>query len=185
LITCGEPWVIAYEPATGAELWRASCLAGQIVSSPVCANGLVYVVSPDNKLAAIRPDGRGDVTGTHLVWTAEGALPSIPSPVCNGELLWLVDTGGVVTCYDAKSGQKAWEKDLGASFQASPTIVGNTLYLLSDGGSLLALEAGRQYAPSGRIELGEQCLASPAFCRDRLYVRTKHHLVCLGSSRTE
>ncbi len=185
LITCAEPWVIAYEPATGGEIWRASCLAGQIVSSPIYANGLVYVVSPDNTLAAIRPGGRGDVTRTHLVWTAEGALPSIPSPVCNGELLWLVDTGGMVTCYDAKSGQAVWEKDLGASFQASPTIIGNRLYLLSDSGSLFVLEAGRQYALSRRVELGEQCLASPAFCRDRVYIRTKHHLVCLSSSRIE
>jgi outer membrane protein assembly factor BamB len=185
LITCAEPWLIAYEPTTGSEIWRANCLAGQIVSSPVYANGLVYVVSPDSTLAAIRPDGHGDVTRTHLVWTADGALPSIPSPVCNGELLWLVDTGGVVTCYDAKDGQKVWEKDIGASFQASPTIIGSRLYLLSDSGTLFILEAARQYKLTGRVELGEQCLASPAYCRDRMYVRTKHHLVCLGSSRTE
>lgn len=181
LITCAEPWVIAYEPATGGEIWRANCLAGQIVSSPVYVNGLVYVVSPDDKLAAIRPDGRGDVTGTHVVWTAEGALPSIPSPVCNGELLWLVDTGGVVTCYDARNGQNVWEKDVEASFQASPTLVGDRLYLLSDGGTLLLLEAGRQYALAGRVELGGQCLASPACCGQRMYIRTKHHLLCLGS----
>lgn len=181
LITCAEPWVVAYEPATGGQIWRANCLAGQIVSAPVYANGLVYVVSPDNKLAAIRPDGRGDVTQTHLVWTAEGALPSIPSPVCNGELLWLVDTGGVATCYDAKDGRKVWEKDMGTSFQASPTVIGKRLYLLSDGGTLFILEAGRQCTLLDRIELEEPCLASPAWCRDRMYIRTKSHLICLGS----
>ncbi len=180
LITCAEPWVIAYVPTTGQEIWRADCLSGQIVPSPIHANGLVYVVSPDGKLAAIRPDGRGDVTKTRLVWTADGALPSICSPVCNGELLWLLDTGGIVTCCDARTGEKLWEKDLGASFQASPTVEGDSLYLLSDGGTLFLLGASRQYEPVGRIELGESCQASPAFRHGRMYIRTKRHLLCLG-----
>ncbi len=182
LITVAEPCLIAYEPATGRELWRANCLSGQIVPSAIHANGLVYVVSPDGKLAAVRPDGQGDVTGTHIVWTAEGTLPSICSPVCNGELLWLLDTGGVVTCYDAKTGERLWENDLGTSCQASPTIAGDLLYILSDGGSLFTLQADRQFIVKGRIELGESCQASPAFHLGRIYVRTKQHLLCLGAS---
>lgn len=182
LIACAEPWVIAYEPATGREIWRAECLSGQIVPSPIHANGLLYVVSPDDKLAAIRPNGRRDVTKTHLAWTTDGALPSICSPVCNGELLWLLDTGGILTCCDARTGERLWEKDLGASFQASPTVEGDLLYLLSDGGTLFLLEAGRQYKLAGRIELGEGCQASPAFRQGRMYIRTKRHLLCLGKS---
>lgn len=180
LITCAEPWVTAYEPATGREIWRAGCLSGQIVSSPIYANGLVYVVGPDSCLAALRPEGRGDVTKTHVVWTAEENLPSVCSPVCNGELLWLVDSGGIVTCHDARTGQRVWEKDLGASFQASPIVVGDRLYAPSDSGTLFIIQAARQYALVGRIELGESCQASPAFHQGRLYVRTKRHLVCLG-----
>ncbi len=182
LITCAEPWVIAYEPATGRELWRAGCLSGQIVSAPVYANGLVYVVGPDSCLAALRPNGRGDVTKTHVVWTAEENLPSVCSPVCNGELLWLVDSGGVVTCYDAVTGQKVWEKDIGGSFQASPSVAGDLLYLPSDNGTLFILKAARQYALVDRIELGDGCLASPAFHQGRVYLRTKHHLLCLGDA---
>lgn len=182
LITSAEPWLIAYEPATGREMWRANCLSGQIVPSAVHANGLVYVVSPDGKLAAVRPDGQGDVTTTHIIWSAEGTLPSICSPVCNGELLWLVDTGGVVTCYDAKTGGKLWENDLGASCQASPTIIGDLLYIVSDGGSLFTLKADRQFTVKGRIELGESCQASPAFHQGRMYIRTKQHLLCLADS---
>ncbi len=181
LLTCAEPWLSACEPATGSEIWRANCLSGQIVPSAVCANGLVYAVSPDGKLVAVRPDGRGDVTATHIVWTAEGALPSICSPLCNGELLWLVDTGGVVTCYDAKTGERLGEHDLGASCQASPTIAGGLLYILSDGGSLFTLKADRQFAVRSRIELGEGCLASPALHQGRMYLRTKQHLLCLGA----
>jgi outer membrane protein assembly factor BamB len=182
LITCAEPWVIAYEPATGRELWRAGCLSGQIVSAPVYANCLVYVVGPDSCLAALRPNGRGDVTKTHVVWIAEENLPSVCSPVCSGELLWLVDSGGIVTCYDAATGQKVWEKDIGGSFQASPGVAGDLLYLPSDSGTLFILKAARQYALAGRIELGEGCQASPAFHQGRIYIRTKRHLVCLGDT---
>jgi len=180
LITCAEPWVIAYEPATGREMWRASCLGGQIVSSPVYVNGMVYVVSPDAWLAAIRSDGRGDVTKTHIVWTAEENLPSVCSPVCNGELLWLVDSGGIVTCYDALNGQKVWEKDVGDSFQSSPSVAGDLLYLLSDSGTLFVVKTTRRYELAGRIELGEDCQASPAFHHGCVYIRTKRHIVCLG-----
>jgi outer membrane protein assembly factor BamB len=180
LLTCAEPWLIAYEPATGQEMWRADCLGGQIVPSPIYANGLVYVVSPDASLAAVRPGGRGDTTRTHIVWTAEENLPSVCSPVCNGELVWLVDSGSVVTCCDAKDGRKVWEHELGGSFQASPTVAGNLLYVLSDGGTLFVLEAGRQYALVDRVELGEGCQASPSFRQGRMYIRTKRRLVCLG-----
>jgi outer membrane protein assembly factor BamB len=180
LVTCAEPWLIAYEPATGREIWRANCLSGQIVPSPVYANGLLYVVSPDGKLVALRPDGSGDVTNTHVAWSAEEGLPSICCPVCNGELLWLVDSGGVVTCYDAKNEQMVWQHDLGAGCQASPTIIGDRLYILGDNGTLFVLEAGRRFVLQDRIELGEACQASPAVHEGRLFLRTKHHLVCLG-----
>jgi outer membrane protein assembly factor BamB len=182
LVTCADPWAIAYEPRTGREIWRANCLAGQIVPSPVFANGLLYIVSPDGKLVALRPNGHGDVTDTHLVWTADGALPSIPSPVCNGDLLWLVDTGGIVTCFDARNGQTVWEEDVGASFQASPAIIGDRLYLLSDSGTIFILDSGRQYSLFARIKLGEGCLASPAYSQGRIYVRGKSHLFCLGNT---
>ncbi|MHC4633374.1 MAG: outer membrane protein assembly factor BamB family protein, partial [Planctomycetota bacterium] len=75
LITCGDPWVIAYDPANGAELWRAECLAGEVAPSPIYANGLVFAIEPYTKLVAIRPDGRGDVTKTHIAWSVEDGTP--------------------------------------------------------------------------------------------------------------
>jgi outer membrane protein assembly factor BamB len=182
IITCGDPWVISYELTTGQELWRAKCLGGDVVPSAVYVNGLVYAVSPDGKLAAIRPGGRGEVTETHILWSVEGDLPSICSPVCNGPLIWLVDSGGLVTCHDATNGERIWQRDLGASFQASPTVVGDLLYVLSDDGTLFILKADRTYALVGRIELGEPCQASPAFQAGRMYIRTEHHLYCFGGS---
>ncbi|MGD8501499.1 MAG: PQQ-binding-like beta-propeller repeat protein, partial [Phycisphaerales bacterium] len=100
IITCGDPWVVAYEPAKGTELWRANCLAGDIAPSPIYAGGLIFVVEPYSKLAAIRPDGRGDVTGTHIAWNMEEGAPDICSPVSNGELIFLLATEGLLGCYE-------------------------------------------------------------------------------------
>lgn len=182
IITCGDPWVIAYEPATGTEIWRAECLGGEVVSSPVYINGLVFAVSVDGVLAAIRPNGKGDVTKTHIVWSAEEGLPSICSPVTDGRLLWLVDSGGLVTCYDVKDGTKVWEKELETSFQASPSLVNDLLYLLSDQGVLYILRAASRYELVRRLEVGEQCQASPAFQTGRMYIRAKDHLYCFGDT---
>lgn len=193
IITSADPWVIAYEPATGDEIWRAKCLSGQVVPSPIYANGLVYAVSADSKLAAIRPDGRGDVTEKHIVWSADEGLLSICCPVCNGELVWLLDTGGLLTCYDAMYGKKIWQMELDSSFQASPTVVRNhalrepndLLYLLGDDGTVFILKADKQYTLLSRIELAEPCQASPAFQPGRIYIRTKHHLYCFSRRRSE
>src|SRR5438128_1800588 len=83
---------------------RRDRLDGEVTPSPVFAGGTLFIVSPSNKLQAIRPDGQGDVTKTHLGWMAEDGIPDITSPVSNGELVFVIDTGGMLTCYDAKDG---------------------------------------------------------------------------------
>jgi outer membrane protein assembly factor BamB len=180
IITLGVPWVIAYAAQDGSEIWRADCLDGEVTPSPVFAGGTVFAVHPLNKLQAIRPDGQGDVTKTHLGWTAEDGIPDVTSPVSDGELVFLADTGGTVTCYDAKSGRKQWEHDCGEEFKASPTIVGDKLYLFSRKGTMLVLEAARAFREVSRSALGEQVFASPAFAGQRIFVRGVKHLVCIG-----
>ncbi len=181
IITCGSPWVIAYDPATGAELWRADCLGGDVAPSPIYANGLVFAVNASYYLAAIRPGGQGDVTKTHIVWTAEEGLPDICSPVSNGELVFVLTTyGGILTCYDAQDGSFVWEKKLGTSFRTSPSLVGERLYLMSQSGVMFIVEAGREYKELGSAELGEASNACPAFLDGRIYIRGKEHLYCIG-----
>jgi outer membrane protein assembly factor BamB len=181
VITLAVPWVISYGASDGKELWRADCLDGEITPSPVFAGGTLLVVHPSSKLQAIRPDGEGDVTNTHLGWVAEDGIPDVTSPVSNGELVFLVDTGGVLTCYDAKSGRKQWEHDLGEECKASPSIVGDKLYLIMRPGTLVVVEAARQFKELGRSALGEPVFASPAFAQHRIFVRGTKRLICIGA----
>ncbi len=180
IITCGNPWVIAYEPASGTELWRAKCLGGDIAPSPVYGNGLVFVTNTYEILAAIRPGGEGDVTETHIAWTAEDGLPDICSPLANGELVFLLETYGFLTCYDAKDGTKVWEHDLDETFTASPSLAGDNLYFLTDDGIMIIVEAGREFKEVGRSKLGEIFEACPAFLDGRIYIRGEENLYCIA-----
>jgi outer membrane protein assembly factor BamB len=182
VITCGNPWVIAYNPAIGKELWRTKCLSGDIAPSPIYANGLVFAANEYAYLAAIRPDGEGDVTETHIVWKAEDGLPNICSPLSNNELVFLLASYGILTCYNAQDGSVVWEQDLRASFKSSPSLVGDKVYLMSEEGVMFIIAAGREYKELGRAELGEKAHTSPAFMDGRIYIRGKENLYCIGNN---
>lgn len=181
IVALGGQWAIGYGLGDGAELWRADLLVGEVAPSPIFVNGLVMVPSPTDKLVALRPDGKGDVTKTHVVWTAEDNLPDIGSPASNGALVFIVNTSGVLTCYDAKTGKKQWEHELEFEVNASPAIAGPHLLVLGrTGAAVIAEAAATEFKPVARLELGEPVYASPALVQNRLVVRTARTLLCLG-----
>lgn len=181
VITLAVPWVIAYSVADGAELWRVECLNGEITPSPVFAAGLVIVASPSEKLVAIRPDGQGDVTKTHVAWTNEDNVPDVTSPVANAELVFTVTTSGLVTCYDAKEGKKLWEHDVELECHASPSLAGNRLYVLTQKGVAVVIEAARQFKEIARSETPDAFHASPVFAPDRIFLRGVTNVWCLAT----
>ena len=180
LITCADPFVISYNAGTGAELWRADCLSGDVAPSSIYAGGFVFAIEPYNALVAIRPDGRGDVTETHIAWTAEDNIPDICSPVSDGELIWLLNTEGRLICYEVASGKRVWLHKFDDMFQASPSLVGDKLMLISEDGVVIVVEAGRKFVEIGKSELGEGCYASPAFAEGKVYIRGTENLYCIG-----
>jgi outer membrane protein assembly factor BamB len=182
IITCASPWVAAYDPVTGAEIWRVNFKEGEVAPSPIYASGLVFAVRADGDLTAIRPTGRGDVTQTHVAWTAYDGLPDICRPVGNEECVFLLTSDdGTLTCYDAREGRMLWEASLDGIFLASPSLVGDRLYLLNEKGVMIVLSAGREYKELGRAELRERVDASPAFAGGRIYIRGEGHLYAIGS----
>jgi outer membrane protein assembly factor BamB len=180
VITLAVPWVIAYAATDGTELWRVEGLNGEITPSPVFAGGLLLVASPSEKLLAIRPDGQGDVTKTHVVWTNEDNVPDVTSPTSTGELVFAVTTSGMLTCFDAKDGKKLWEHDFDMECHASPSIAGNRLYLVSQKGTVVVVEATRQFKEVSRVEMGDAFHASPAFVQDRIFLRGVTNFWCVG-----
>jgi outer membrane protein assembly factor BamB len=179
VVTLAVPWVISYAPQDGAELWRAECLDSEITPSPIFAGGTVFAISPNAKLQALRPDGHGDVTKTHLGWSAEDGIPDITSPVTDGELMFVLSSEGLLTCYDAKDGKKQWDHDFNEKCHASPSIAGKHLYVITNKGVLIVLDVARAFQEVARSPLGEQVFASPAFAQGRIFIRGFQHLFCL------
>ncbi len=180
IITLALPFVMCHALADGNELWRADLMEGEVTPSPIFAGGFVIVVSPAGKLIALRPDGAGDVTKSHVAWTADDNIPDITSPVSNGELVFTVTTGGGLAAFDIKEGKKVWEKDLEVEVQSSPAIAANQLLVLSTKGDLLSLAAGREFKELGRTKLDDSFHASPAFAGGRMFLRGATNLWCLG-----
>lgn len=184
IVTCANPFVIAYDPADGRELWRFDGLEGDGGPSPGLADGLVLAVNIGSPLRAIRPDGQGDVTKTHEAWHWDDGLPDVCSPLAAGGLVWLQATTGLTTCLDARTGAKVWEHDHEATFYASPALAGDRVYLIGRKGKVFVFAAGRTYRALATGDLGEECDASPAFAERRLYVRGKRHLFCFEEGRS-
>ena len=181
LVTSAKPWVIAYDPATGEEFWRVRCVDGDSGPSPIYANGHIYVANIYASLVAIRPGGAGDVTDTHVSWSARGSLPDICSPLCDGELVFVMATGGMFSCFDADDGALVWSEALGRRFRSSPSLVGSRVYLIGESGECLVVAAAREYEELGSGRLGEAVHSSPSFAHGRMYLRGERHLFCVAA----
>lgn len=184
LITLSNPFVIAYQPATGQEIWRAKAVSGDLAPSAVYANGLVFVVEPYSKLVAIAADGRADVTNTKISWQNDASGPDICSPLCDGNYVYLLESSGMFTVIDLK-GKLVYQKIIDMQFKASPTLIGNKILLVSEDGTVLLISAGPQYKELARYRIAEPCTASPAFSEGRMYIRTRQHLYCIQTRKQD
>jgi outer membrane protein assembly factor BamB len=178
-LVCVGTDLISYDPATGRELWRCKGFDGELCPSPTFGAGFVFAVIPGQQLFAIRADGSGDVTASHITWKTNNAIPDINSPVCNGELLFTMETYGMLTCYDAKSGAKLWDHQYEGEFQASPTIAGDKLFLFTTEGDGIVVRAGKKFEELGRSKFGEAIKATPAFMGNNMFVRGATNLFCI------
>lgn len=183
LVTAASPFVIAYEPSTGAEIWRAGALRGDVTFSPVFAGGLVFSASPDMTLFAIRPDGSGDVTSTHIAWQSDHGVPDIASPVTDGHRILMATTNGRLTLHDVSTGALLWDAYLdGEECYGSPIIAGGLFYVLSREGRLYAVDPNHEPRTRQVGELGERTYSSPALANGMLFIRGTRHLYGIGNA---
>ena len=185
IITSAAPWAVAYDPKTGKELWRSKAMTQDVGPSPVYADGTVFAVNEFPALLAIGADGSGDVTESKILWKGEDGLPDTSSPLATKELVLLLASYGVLTCYDAKSGEILWEEEFDAVFNSSPTLVGNRLLIFGldtePEGLAWVLEPSREGCKRvAKNVVGERCVTSPAVVGDRLFIRGSKHLMCIG-----
>jgi outer membrane protein assembly factor BamB len=179
LISTGSKATYGYDPATGKELWRLEERDAPSGSTrPVVGHGLVFVPSgfPKGRLLAIRPDGRGDVTATHVAWTLDRGVPNKPSLALVGDLLFMVTDAGVASAVEAKTGKVVWTARVGGTFSASPLVSGDRVYFFDEEGKTTVIEAGPAFKVLAENQLGDGFMASPAAADGALFLRSRTRL---------
>jgi outer membrane protein assembly factor BamB len=182
LVLLAEPWITAHDPETGREIWRCEGVYGDIASTPIFAGGLLIVVNPGDSLLAIRPDGQGNVTDTHIAWKAHDGLPDIASPVSDGQSLYMATSGGEVTCLSLADGSMIWSEELAGAFESSPTLIGDKLLLISKKGQAYVLKTGDTFEQIGSADFGEGIHSSPAFLDGLMILRGDKHMIAVGGA---
>jgi outer membrane protein assembly factor BamB len=186
IITAADPWVIAYDPENGEEIWRADVLFGDVAPSPIYAGDLVIVCSDGTDLVAIRPDGEGDVTETHVAWSAPGTMPDTSSPVSDGTHVYVVASFGLMSCFRLTDGEPVWSEELPEGmYYASPTVVGDRIWLMSREGVMHFFATGSEFEHLGSVEMGEAVDATPAFVDGSVFIRGTEHLYRIGEPATQ
>lgn len=179
LVSPGAHRAVAYEPLTGKEIWSVRYGEGfSNVPRPVYGHGLVFICSGFDQavLLAVRPDGQGDVTESHVAWSLKRAVPLTPSPLLVGDELYLVSDIGIATCLDAKTGKAHWQQRLGGNHSASPILADGRIYFLSEEGESVVIEPGKEFKKLATNHLDGQTLASMAVSGKAIYVRSASHL---------
>lgn len=181
LLINGAGLVSSLDPATGDELWRvihktevAACTMA-FDDDCVFASGNV----PEPNLLAVRATGQGDVSDSQVVWHTDNSITYVPSPLAVVDHLFTVIDSGVAIVYEKATGRVAWKRRLGGNFTSSPVLANGNVYATNEDGTTFVFAAADSFKKIAENKLEELCLATPAICGDRAYLRTAEHLYCI------
>lgn len=184
LVSTGADQVIAYDPQTGKEIWKARYDGFSNVPRPITAGHLVIICTGYMKptLMALRTDGTEDVTQSHVEWIYRNNVPANASPVLVQGNVFMVSDQGVGTALEAESGKKVWQDRLGGNFTASLLATNDRVYFFSEEGEATVVEAASPFAVLAKNKLEGRILATPAAMPGALLIRTDSHLYRIGKS---
>jgi outer membrane protein assembly factor BamB len=145
-------------------------------------SGLVIISSgwPKRIIYALKPDGNGDVTNSHIAWQSTDGAFYVPSPVTTGNFLISTMTNGLVNCMDATTGKVIWKENLGKQY-GSAVLADGLAYIPSDQGVITVIKPGAKFETVAKNNIGETMFASPAISNGKIYLRSTTHLFCIGA----
>ena len=184
MVLSGSKCLAGFDPNTGNRIWHVEGPTEQFVASMVYANGQFFAVGgyPTHHVIAVRPDGKGDVTESHVAWHKQNVRCYVPSPVVVGKYLLVADDRGTANCFDTKTGERLWQSRLGKHFSASLVTANGLVHFLADDGIMTIVRPGAKPDVVATNKLGEDAYSSPAIANGQLIIRGAQHLVCIASS---
>jgi outer membrane protein assembly factor BamB len=175
VVTTADPYVMGNDLQTGAEIWKVEALMGEVGASAAYGSGLVFSTNEYARLTAVEPKPNAT-----FVWENDEYLSEASSPVCYNGLLYTATSYGVLACYDAKTGEKKFEKEFNNGFYSSPIVADGKIYLIDLRGVTHILQADATGTVIAEPQLGEGGFAVPAFEDGLIYIRGEEHLFCIG-----
>ncbi len=195
LITNGSKAIRGYDPATGKELWRLTPNSEVTTPTPIVAHDLIFVTSgyrPIQPIYAIKLGATGDIslkdgkqTNDFIAWSKTRGGPYMPTPVVYGDLLYTCSNQGVLTAYNAKTGERIYQERLGGkggAFTASPVASDGKLYLSSEDGDVFVVKTGIKYELLATNPVGEVMMATPAISDGLVIVRGLNHVYAFADA---
>lgn len=200
LVTNATKAIRAYDPATGKELWRLTGTnfnSETTSSTPILHDGLIYISNgypPVQPVFAIRLGSRGDISlgegkrsNDAVAWSHARGGTRNPTPLAYGGLLYTVAENGILTVYDAKTGETSYRQRVAktpTAHSAAPVMANGRIYLATEDGDVYVIKAGPKFELLGVNKMGEWMMATPAIARGVFYVRTANHLVAIADPET-
>jgi outer membrane protein assembly factor BamB len=182
MILSGSKMVTSYDPRTGKLHWSMKGPTEQFVASLVYNGKLLFLTAgfPERHMLAIKPDGKGDVTETHIVWRDQKGASYVPSPIACGDYFLVASDDGMISCFDAATGERPFKlQRLGKHYSASLVTANGLVYFLADDGIMKIIRPGSELDVVATNPLGEYTYASPAISEGRMFLRGEKHLWCI------
>lgn len=186
MVFSGSKCIVSLDPRTGERLWNVEGPTEQYVASMVFDQEKFYMAAgfPTHHVMAVRPDGKGDVTDTHVAWHTQQVKCYVPSPVLVGNFLIVADDRGTANCFETAKGERLWQGRMGSHFSASLVTAGGLVYFQADDGTTRVVRPGPEMEIVSENELGERSYASPAISAGQYFIRGEKHLFCIGATKT-
>lgn len=192
LISNGSAACIAYDPETGKEFWRIIQGEDSTIAMPFEENGTVFfytsfVTDKDGtqycELMAADPSGKGDVTGSKIIWRLKSPILQLLTPVVKDGLIYTIDTKNNLYCLEAPTGNIVYSKHLIGRYNSSPIYAGGYIYFISTRGETLIIKEGKKLEIVNKNKLPGEVYATPAVLRNSLIIRTSNYLYRIKESQ--
>jgi outer membrane protein assembly factor BamB len=137
-----------------------------------------------NGMLAIRLGGQGDMTETNTLWAYRRYVPQLPSPLVYKDVLYMINDVGFVTSFKPGNGEVISQGRLrgaGSKFFASPVAADNKIFITSLRGKISVLKSDGSNEIIAINDMKEDCYATPAIGKSKIYIRTKKTLYCFGN----